>query len=241
MKLKKLIAFGAIAALALSSNVIANENQVYVNGESLGTCIENCVPLRPVAEALGYDVEWDSKNKSIAVSNLPQYITMTIGVDGYTFAKTAPMPLGRAPFINNGTTFVPAELFCELLNYDVSFDNGDYYISEKTDDEKGYVTISKIDENGILIEDNELGEVLLVISEDTEIADEYGNKKSPEDIKESDCLAVEYGDTMTMSIPPITNPKSITIISDSDESSTEDITETSTEETSSETTTEAEE
>lgn len=236
MKLKKLIAFGAIAALALSSNVIANENQVYVNGKNVGAHIENCVPLRPVAEALGYNVEWDGENKSIAISNLPQYVTMIVGIDGYTFAKTAPMPLGKAPFIKDGATYVPSELFSEILNYEVNSENGNCYIYEKTEENKSVinnVSVKEISESGILIEDAELGEVVLAISEDTVISDENGNNVSPEDIKVNDGLTVEYGDAMTMSIPPVNNPKSITIISANEESSTE--------ETSSETTTQTEE
>ncbi len=246
MNFKNFLTLGAVAVLALSSTVIAEENQVYVNNEKVGVQIESCIPLRPVAEALGYDVEWDSENKSVAILNLPQYVTMRIGIDGYTFAKTAPMPLGKAPFIKDGATYVPSELFSEILNYEVNSEKGNCYINEKAEENKSVinnVSVKEISESGILVEDAELGEVVLAIPEDTVISDENGNNVSAEDIKVNDSLTVEYGDAMTMSIPPINNPKSITIISANEELSTETTTdeiasETTTEESASETTTE---
>jgi hypothetical protein len=69
------------------------------------------VPLRAVAEALGFDVKWDNKLQSVMVGKA---ISLKIGEDNYLYAKTAPIKLGTAPALVNGTTFVPLSFFKEV-------------------------------------------------------------------------------------------------------------------------------
>lgn len=118
--MKKYIMSTLIAAAFVFSAVNAGASPIQVNGKNIAGDsykINDTVmlPVRSVAEELGFDVEWDGDTKSIVLSHLPQYVTFTIGVDGYTFAKTAPMPLGQAAEIKNGTAYVPSELFSEIL------------------------------------------------------------------------------------------------------------------------------
>ena len=232
MKIKKFIALSAVAAMALSSNVIASNGIITVNGNTVAGKVDgNNLPLRSVSEALGFNVEWNGETKSIVLSNLPQYVTMTVGVDGYTIARTAPMPLGKAPYIENGITYVPSELFSELLDYKVEKDNGDFHITEKT--APIAVSVKEVSNDGILIEDNELGEVMLVLGDNTSITEESGIIADAAKIKAGDSITVLYGDTMTMSLPPINNPKSIVI-------SAKTVEETTSENTTAEVSTEAE-
>lgn len=236
MKMKKFIALGAVTVMALSSNVIAANGIITVNGNTVAGKVDgNNLPLRSISEALGFDVEWNGETKSIVLSNLPQYVTMTVGVDGYTIARTAPMPLGKAPYIENGITYVPSELFSELLDYKVEKDNGNFHITEKAAPIS--VSVKEVNNDGILIEDNELGEVMLVLDDDTSITDESGIIADAAEIKTGDSITVLYGDTMTMSLPPINNPKSIVVSAKAVEETTEIST---SEETTAEISTEAE-
>lgn len=246
MKVKNILITGIIAALTMTSAAFADGGEVYVNGvKTTATVSDNSIALRPVAEALGFDVEWDGSTKSIALTDLPRYVTMTVGIDGYTFARTAPMPLGKAPFIKDGTTYVPIELFSDILDYEteVEINKEIYHINEKaeveaenviiiddnntpvdefenaeTDNADEYkaeaknAAVKEIDDNNILIEDEERGEVMLIVGEDTSITDNEGNALTIEDIKVDSKLDVEYGPAMTMSIPPITNPVSIIVV-----------------------------
>lgn len=70
------------------------------------------VPLRAVAEALGYDVKWNNEQQSIM---LGKGISLKIGEDNYIYMKTAPIKLGTAPAIVNERTFVPLSFFREVV------------------------------------------------------------------------------------------------------------------------------
>ncbi len=237
MKFKKIIALGAAASMILSANVFAAGN-ITVNGnavEGSGYKEGNVtyIPLRSVAEALDFEVQWNGESKSVVISNLPQYVTMTVGVDGYTFARTAPIALGAAPVINDGLTYVPSEHFTDILEYNFEEENIEYSISYKIA-AVSTGTVSEVNESSILFVDDEKGEVVLNVSEDIVINDAKGNAISFEDINVGDRLNVEYGDAMTMSLPPVNNPAAITVLENDEETTegtTEETFEASTEET----------
>ena len=81
------------------------------------------IPVRAVAEQLGFTVTWDAQNQGIKLDNGVSNTTISIGDKYYYSASsiaigmTAPTELGAEPQLVNGTTYVPAELF-DLLYYD---------------------------------------------------------------------------------------------------------------------------
>lgn len=251
-----------VSASEISTKSIESKNSVIVNGE----LVENAetilsdgrlmFPARPVFEALGYEVKWDAENKRVEIVNLPQYVTFIIGTDGYTFARTAPMLLEKAPELINGSTYVPLELLTEIMALTAETDeNQNIIITEnvletetasdtetKSDTEtesetkteettasdetiestetsdagiendKANAKVISLDNFSILVSDIEKGEVILNVSNDTDILSEYGEKLSFADIKEDSELFIEYGEAMTMSIPPMNNPEKIVIL-----------------------------
>ncbi|MBM7614386.1 copper amine oxidase N-terminal domain-containing protein [Alkaliphilus hydrothermalis] len=70
------------------------------------------VPLRSIAESLGYEIKWDGENKRVMMG---KGISLTIGKDYYTYMKTAPIQLGSAPEIKDGSTFVPLSFFRDVV------------------------------------------------------------------------------------------------------------------------------
>ena len=72
---------------------------IYVDGKDTGkeTCI--IVPLRSFAEQLGFSLTWNGDG--------------TVGIDDGVMS--APFSLGSAPFVADGTTYVPLQLFEALL------------------------------------------------------------------------------------------------------------------------------
>lgn len=69
------------------------------------------VPLRAIAEALGYEITWDPETRS---ARLGLGISLQIGKDYYVYMRTAPIELGTAPVIVKGNTFVPLQFFKEV-------------------------------------------------------------------------------------------------------------------------------
>lgn len=85
------------------------------------------VPLRAVAEKMGYKVDWNEADNSVSVNNDEWEVVLEIGVDSYfgvtkikdAVGMTVPQTYGTAPKIIDDTTYVPAKMF-ELMGYDFS-------------------------------------------------------------------------------------------------------------------------
>ena len=94
---------------------------VQVNGKDAQVNATVMVPLRAIAETLGFTVIWD--NDSVLVDNKVMHATVTLGVDSYMVATSvegvlgtsAPFSLGAAPCATDGVTYVPLTLFEALL------------------------------------------------------------------------------------------------------------------------------
>ncbi len=91
------------------------------------------VPLRAVAEALGYQVTWDGEKQLVEILKGAQWTTVTIGKDAYFFGRRAHMPLGKAPEIIGDRTYVPADFLIEILHQDVSLEDGAIKINQKVE------------------------------------------------------------------------------------------------------------
>lgn len=94
---------------------------VEVDGEPIDVQVHIAVPLRAVAEKLGFAVTWNS-NGTITVTGDERYAELTIGEDRYYAAPTQEgmmgaslFSLGSAPYTVNGSAYVPVELFGALL------------------------------------------------------------------------------------------------------------------------------
>lgn len=175
-----------------------------VNGASIDgvpVVVENdivLIPLRAVAETLGYTVTWVEEGQVITLEKGPQFIQMAIGEDSYSFSRRAPQSLGTAPvLVDDCTTHVPISFITDIIGgyYSVNED-GTYKIVNPS-----IVTVTEVTEHGILVSDSYLGDVLLKLDENTEIVNTEGNAEDVSLITAEMTLAVEYSPAMTMSIP----------------------------------------
>lgn len=139
--MKKLIAFSlcAVMALSLSVSAFAAESPMLVSpgpaveepqtgyalridGEDTGVRACIMVPLRAVAEKLGFEVVWNGDG-SIFLDDGKMHSTITLGEDLYQVTTSvegmvgmsAPFSLGMAPYAVGGVTYVPLGLFDALL------------------------------------------------------------------------------------------------------------------------------
>lgn len=94
--------------------------EIEIDGKDSGTRARIMVPLRTVAERLGFTVAWD--NGTVTVTGPERYAELTIGTDQYFAAPTQEgvmgaslFSLGCAPVLMGDVTYVPVELFDALL------------------------------------------------------------------------------------------------------------------------------
>lgn len=233
--IKKIIPMVAIATL-MATSVFANSpkkenisleqsnvkgNSIYINGqllENANLIKENgktLMPVRAIFEKLGYEIDYDANNKIISMSKMPHYITFSTTKDAYTFSRMAPQPLGQAPIVKEGVTYVPVELF-DLMGMEIKLtSNNVLYIGdgleqeESTSAKKEQIIIKEIDEknNTITVEDDKRGIVVLNIKD---VKIDYTTEDK--ELMVGQALDVEYGDIMTASEPPINVPKSVKVV-----------------------------
>lgn len=118
--------------IMLTSPAPQTEYTLTVNNDSIDAEIysENnhiMIPLRAVAEKLGFTVTWDDNDKSIVLDNKTVKTSVAIGKDLYYMSASpstgligmsAPSPLGAAPVLKDSKTYVPIEMFGLLLGDD---------------------------------------------------------------------------------------------------------------------------
>ena len=208
----------------------AKENSIYVNGELLENATltkENnkvLIPVRNIFEKLGFEIAYNANTKVISMTKGAQYITFATNADAYTFARMAPQPLGQAPVVKEGVSYVPVELF-NLIGMDIKLtDNNVLYVGENLEEteekstentkddvaaKKNQIIIKEIDEknNTITVEDDKRGTVVLNIKD---LKIDYTTEDKQ--LMVGQALNVEYGEIMTASEPPINIPKSVKVV-----------------------------
>ena len=131
----------APAPTSSSYSVVIENHTLDLCGETVYELNKHMmVPLRTVAEKLGFKVKWDGECQGISLDNGEVNTIVYIGQDNYYMASStaigmsAPTALGVAPALKNGTTYVPADMFNILYCEDV-VSVKDNVITIKTDND----------------------------------------------------------------------------------------------------------
>lgn len=85
------------------------------------------LPLRKIAETLGFSVEWDGENRTVLL-NSGMY-SLQIGVNSYIKGRMVPVALKAAPYIKEDLTYVPVEYFTEILEAAATVENDVYTLT----------------------------------------------------------------------------------------------------------------
>ena len=225
----KRIAAGLLAVAVMMTGAVfaADDAALVINGETVeGAQVVTkdemvFVPVRALCEALGMEVMWDNDAELVTIAKMPIYVTFSPTEDAYTFAKTAPMQLGSAPFLQNDRTYVPAIFISEILKQEFTIaENGDVNVTAVVDNSVGAMIVETSNENGnliITVDDSKRGEVVVNITEETVIVDENGAALTKDALVKDASIKIEYADFMTMSLPPITNAVKIQVMGAVDE------------------------
>jgi hypothetical protein len=100
------------------------------------------VPLKITSVTLGFTVNGDSKMQAFHINNGKMQANLTIGIDNYVaysskaIGMTAPVKLGVAPTIINGTAYVPVDFYKIILTNSNCVSKKDNVISISTDTTK---------------------------------------------------------------------------------------------------------
>lgn len=113
--------------ILLNGNKLKSMDKIIINDEEITLnkpmyINENgviMVPLRQMAEALGYKVIWNEENRSVEVVKGANWFLVKIGKDDYNLAKSI-VKLGTAPELIDWTTYVPLD-FVELIGANIGF------------------------------------------------------------------------------------------------------------------------
>lgn len=109
------------APVAVDETVSPSGYAIQVNGANTDIRGSVMVPLRALAEELGFTVTWSGEQ--IRVDTGKVHTDVTLGVDRYVITTSledmvgmsAPFSLGCPPYAVDGTTYVPLALFEALL------------------------------------------------------------------------------------------------------------------------------
>ncbi len=173
-------------------------------------------PLRAIVEALGFEVEWQGETGTIVLTRGPVYVTLSAFEDGYTFSRTAPMKLGVAPILTEGTTFVPENFITEILDGAYAIDEaGNVKIVWGDMKDVALITGVNAEENQVTVTDIIKGTVVLNLGGEIPVTDEAGNAVAFADLKEGMTVKVRYGEIMTRSLPPQNVPASVVVLAGS--------------------------
>lgn len=129
MKKMKSVSITLLAAAVLTMNGVSafatsepvRELSVQVKGQEIGKlAIDDkqqqtiLVPLREVAESLGYEVSWNSQTKAAEVKKGAVWSYAKAGEDRYPFARMY-KSVGATPKLINGNTYVPVAFVEQIL------------------------------------------------------------------------------------------------------------------------------
>ncbi len=160
------------------------------------------VPLRSIAEALGYEVTWNGETGMVELFNGARYTAVTIGSNSYFVNRMAPSPLSSEPVIVEDRTLVPVEFVTDILGYGIVLEEGVMTImDEPFTTLTGYIMLMEQLDDYYKVyvapregDDIELWETtVLIVSDDTII--------NREPLKIGDFISGVHLPVMTMSIP----------------------------------------
>jgi uncharacterized protein YkwD len=123
---------GYVNVLVNGKEIVTNPRAHVVNGQTF-------IPLRGVFEALGAEVSWESVYRQVSIRYKDKIVILqldnkearVIQVESPTNpkAKETKVTLSNAPFVKNGTTFIPLRFVAESIGGEVIWYQEDYTAS----------------------------------------------------------------------------------------------------------------
>lgn len=222
-----------LAALAvLGTNMVTASAQdkplsLEINGKKMeATAIVDqskqtvLVPLRAVAESLGFQVTWNATVKVAEVrkGEIMGQVKLSGAGSSADFQDQMYRPEGR---LHNGNTYVPVEFVTEVMQAQVNVTDASVTVTEESEIAPARTgTITTINKNdkgqiSILLNGYQTG-IILHLSEKTKITSADGKELKPEDLKLGMEVEATHPNFMALSMPPQAGAISIVVKSSLD-------------------------
>lgn len=176
---------------------------------------EPLIPLRAVAEALGFTLTWNASTKAVDLHKDNIFTTVQSGEDRYVINKMY-TTLGTAPQMEENKLYVPASFVSEVLHQTITVEGQRIVIAAAAEhqQESGVITAINPDEKypSVQIKGTGTSGIVLNISEDTlfQLAD--GTKLAFADLQIGMTVEAEHALFATRSLPPQTPAYQITVL-----------------------------
>jgi hypothetical protein len=204
------------------SNTAAKTFTIELNGSAIsekGTqpsgAKEPLIPLRAVAEALGFTLTWNQATKAVDLNKGNIFTTVKSGEDRYTINKMY-TTLGTAPQTKDNKLYVPASFVSEVLHQTISVKGQQIMITSAVEHQKENGVITAINPDtkypSIQIKGTGTSGIVLNISEDTVFQMADGSKLTLADLQIGMTVEAEHAMFATMSLPPQTPAYQITVL-----------------------------
>lgn len=213
----------AIAApLAVEQiKVTVNGTDASLAGYQKAGAQEAMLPLRTIAESLGFTLTWKQEDSSVELSKGAQWTNVKVGADNYSVNKML-KPLGTAPELKDNTMYVPASFFQEILHVSVTKDGNSVAVSaveqKKTVLTQGIITSIRDVDGHKAVQINGVGTegTVLNVSDETTYQKADGTPLTFADLTLGQKIEAEHSLAATLSLPPQTSTYKITVLDGSD-------------------------
>ena len=224
-KIMSLILAAGISVTGLSygdSNQLEQNNPITIGNVTLERSYlvneddTTFIPIKVVAEALGYQVKWFQEDRHVELIKGARFITIKTTENYFTFSKMAPIKLSSPAFIKDGTTYVPTDFVSEILGGGVYENEGKIEIYSEISDKvsTGGFVITSIEDQKIYTTLNG-GEAHILLNKETLIKDHADHQiLTLDDLKVGDTLKITHPSIMLMIYPPQYNAYEIERIND---------------------------
>lgn len=198
--------------------------RIYVDNEPLGSDGYRqpagqtlMVPLRAVAEKLGFTVEWEESERMAELAKGEWRINVKLGEDRYA-TDDGEKSLGTAPELTDSKTYVPVSFVGEVLYAQFAVEGSTIFMSPLQQREnvltRGVVTEVYGADDGAFVRINGIGTdgIVLSVDKDTTYQMEDGTELKLSDLAAGMAVEAEHSAIATMSLPPRTATYRITVL-----------------------------
>ncbi|WP_246078952.1 copper amine oxidase N-terminal domain-containing protein [Paenibacillus piri] len=178
---------------------------------------EPMIPLRIVAEKLGFTLTWKQETLSVDIQKGQLFTTVTTGEDRYTINRML-TSLGTVPALVNNKLYVPASFVNKVLHGFAVTEGSTVSITEeegqKNSRTTGVVTAITYKDRyrSVHIQGTGMNGMVLNIGEDTVVQKKDGAKLAFSDLHVGLTVEAEHSNAATLSLPPQTPTYKITVL-----------------------------